>query len=68
MSNGIRSDVIKDDELEISIFGPGYGEAIALHLGFGKWVLVDSCLEPKSGKPAQLQYLESLGIDASLAV
>jgi len=62
------SDVIKNDELEISIFGPGYGEALALHLGFGKWILVDSCLEPKSGKPAQLQYLESLGIDVSSAV
>jgi len=64
----MRSDVTKEDELEISIFGPGYGEAIAIHVGSGKWILVDSCLEPKSGKPAQLQYLASLGIDASSAV
>ena len=68
MNNDMKSDLVKDDEFEISIFGPGYGEAIALHLGFGKWILVDSCLEPKSGKPAQLQYLESLGIDTSSAV
>jgi len=64
----MSSDVVKNDELEISIFGPGYGEALALHVGFGKWILVDSCLEPESGKPAQLQYLESLGIDISSAV
>lgn len=62
------SESPNDGELEVSIFGPGYGEAIALHVGFGKWILVDSCLEPESGKPAQLQYLENLGIDASSAV
>jgi len=62
------SEILKDDELEISIFGPGYGEAIALHLGSGKWIFVDSCLDPETGRPAQLQYLESLGIDAASAV
>lgn len=51
------------DEIELSVFGPGYGEAIALHVGGGKWVLVDSCLEPESGLPATLQYLLRLGVD-----
>jgi beta-lactamase superfamily II metal-dependent hydrolase len=51
------------DELEISIFGPGYGESIVIHLGNGQWVLVDSCLEPTSGRPASLQYLQNLNID-----
>lgn len=64
----MSTDIPKDDELEISIFGPGYGEAIALHVGFGKWILVDSCLEPTSGKPAQLQYLENLGVDTASAI
>jgi len=64
----MTSESPNDGELEVSIFGPGYGEAIALHVGLGRWILVDSCLEPNSGKPAQLQYLESLGINASLAV
>lgn len=56
------------DELELSLFGPGYGEAIAIHLGCSKWVLVDSCLHPQSGKPAALHYLEALRIDPSTAV
>ncbi len=51
------------DEIELSVFGPGYGEAIAVHVGGGKWVLVDSCLEPESGLPATLQYLLRLGVD-----
>jgi hypothetical protein len=51
------------DEIELSVFGPGYGEAIALHVGGGQWVLVDSCLEPESGLSATLQYLLRLGVD-----
>ena len=56
------------DEIEVSLFGPGYGEAIALHIGEGKWVLVDSCREPDSGLPATLGYLRRLGIDVATAV
>lgn len=64
----MSSNVPKDDELEVSIFGPGYGEAIALHTGFGKWILVDSCLQPTLTKPAHLQYLEDLKVDIASAV
>ena len=49
-------------ELEITLFGPGYGESIALHIGDGSWVLVDSCLGP-AGEPRALQYLTDLGVD-----
>ena len=56
------------DELELSIFGPGFGEAILLHIGDGKWVLVDSCLDPGSGQPASLTYLHNLNVDIGQAV
>ena len=56
------------DELEVSVFGPGYGEAIVLHLGEGKWVLVDSCLDPDSGQSASLKYLYNLGVDVGRVV
>jgi hypothetical protein len=51
------------DELEISLFGPGYGESLVLHLGDGRWMIVDSCLDPKSGRAAALDYLEAVGVD-----
>ena len=56
------------DELEISIFGPGYGESVALHIGAGQWVLVDSCSDPNTGGPALLEYLHNLNIDLTQSV
>jgi len=51
------------DEIEISIFGPGYGESILIHIGNGEWVVVDSCLNPHSKRPAALEYLEQIGVN-----
>lgn len=56
------------DELEISIFGSGYGEAIVLHMGNGQWAVIDSCPERESGRPVALVYLENLGLDVTDAV
>ncbi|HEX2828168.1 MAG TPA: MBL fold metallo-hydrolase [Burkholderiales bacterium] len=51
-------------EIEVTVFGPGYGEAIAVHLGSGQWMLVDSC-EPLDTKiPASLEYLCAIGAPA----
>ena len=54
-------------ELEVSVFGPGVGESIAVHIGGGEWIIVDSCLRP-DGRPAALAYLQELGVDVSSAV
>lgn len=51
------------DEIEVSIFGPGYGEAIAVHMGQGKWMLVDSCVDSTTHTPASIQYLNTLGLN-----
>ena len=61
-------DPPKLDEIEVSVFGPGYGEAIVLHVGEGKWILVDSCIEPASELPAALGYLHDLDVDVENAV
>jgi len=53
----------KSDEIEISLFGPGKGEALVIHIGAGKWVIVDSCVSDPSGSPTPLQYLDSIGVD-----
>ncbi|MDX9953522.1 MAG: hypothetical protein RBT75_05480 [Anaerolineae bacterium] len=57
-----------EDELEVSIFGPGYGESILLHVGAGNWIVVDSCLDPTSRHPAALQYLSGINVDVAQAV
>ncbi len=50
------------DELEVSVFGRGFGEAICVHIGDAEWVLVDSCLNPETGRPAALTYLSAIGL------
>ena len=55
------------DEIELTLFGPGYGESVVLHIGDGAWVIVDSCID-RNGEPRALGYLESLGLDPAQAV
>ena len=56
-----------EEELELTLLGPGYGESIAIHLGCGDWVIVDSFLDP-DGTPAALRYLETIGVCPNEAV
>ena len=55
------------DDLEITLFGPGYGESIVVHIGNGAWIVVDSCIEAE-GMPAALPYLRGIGVDPATAV
>lgn len=54
-------------ELEVSVFGPGVGEGIAVHLCDGQWLIVDSC-RASDGQPAALRYLRALGVDVATAI
>jgi hypothetical protein len=56
------------DEVEFSLFGPGYGECIVLHLGQGDWIIVDSCIDLGSQTPAALAYLGRLDVNPAEAV
>ena len=53
--------------LEITLFGPGYGESVVLHVGNGAWIVVDSCID-KENTPVAIQYLNRLGVDPAEAV
>lgn len=55
-------------EAEISIFGPGIGECIVIHLGKNAWMVVDSCLDRNTRIPIALQYLQALGVNAATDV
>ena len=57
----------ESDEIEVSFFGPGYGECILVHIGNDKWVIVDSCLDT-GGRSTALDYLRRLGSNPSEAV
>ncbi|MBW1649388.1 MAG: MBL fold metallo-hydrolase [Deltaproteobacteria bacterium] len=50
------------EQIEILFFGPGYGESILIHIGYGDWIIVDSCINPQTKKPAVLEYLEQIGL------
>lgn len=55
-------------ELEVSVFGPGRGESIAVHLGAGEWIIVDSCIDQVTKTIPVLDYLTALGVDVSTDV
>lgn len=55
--------------LEVTTFGPGYGESAVLHLGQGQWGIIDSCYGVWSeDAPAALWYLEHIGVDPKAQV
>lgn len=56
------------DEIEVSVFGPGFGESIVIHLGKGEWIIVDSCVDVPKGDPKPLAYLSLLELDPSRCV
>jgi hypothetical protein len=51
-----------EDEVEVSLAGRGYGETVLVHLGWGDWLLVDSCLAGAAPPtPYAPLYLERTG-------
>lgn len=52
-------------ELEISVFGPGTGECVLVHVGDGDWIVVDSCIDRRTQRPIALDYLDSLQVDVA---
>ena len=67
-SNQILSVPPSFDELEVSLFGPGVGECIVVHIGNNEWMIIDSCTDPKTKEPIPLSYLRALGVDPATAV
>ena len=53
----------RTEEIEISLFGPGFGECVVAHLGESEWVVVDSCFDGDSHVPAALDYFRKLGVN-----
>jgi beta-lactamase superfamily II metal-dependent hydrolase len=57
----------RSDEVEVSVFGPGFGECIVVHIGANEWIVADSCVNTES-KPVALEYLKRIGVDIATDV
>lgn len=62
-----KGDLPDEDEFELALFGPGYGESIAMHVGGGEWAIVDSFID-SAGEPVALAYLKRIGVTPAAAV
>jgi len=52
----------------MTVFGPGVGECIVLHLGEGDWIIIDSCMSPVGEEPVALGYLRSIDVAPNASV
>lgn len=57
-----------NDQVEVSLFGPGKGESCVVHLGQGDWIVVDSCIDQRTRENSPLRYLRDLGVDVAKSV
>lgn len=55
-------------DFEVNIFGPGFGESIAAHVGCGRWIIIDSCIDRTTKQPAAIQFLSSIGVNIETQV
>jgi len=58
----------RSNEIEISVFGPGYGECVLFHVGDNNWFIVDSCIHPVSKEPIPLTYLNQINVDPATSI
>jgi len=52
----------RNEEVEISLFGPGFGECVVAHLGESQWIVVDSCINSDTRSPVASDYFGKLGV------
>jgi beta-lactamase superfamily II metal-dependent hydrolase len=55
---------VTPDQVEVSLFGPGFGECILIHIGGGQWIVLDSCVS-LTQECVALEYLRRNGFDAN---
>jgi len=59
--NTLNIEPPKQDEIDIALIGGnGYGESSVIHLGEGKWGIIDALINKDTGRPAALDYLDWL--------
>ncbi|MEU4832010.1 hypothetical protein [Streptosporangium sp. NPDC023615] len=66
--SSFSTDPPEPDVFEVSVFGPGKGESIVVHLGARRWIVVDSCRDQRSGEVSALEYLCGMGVNPATEV
>lgn len=63
-------DKPNDNIAEISLLGTGggYGESCVIHAGNQNWIIIDSCVDPKSNLSLPLEYLKQINVDVAKEV
>jgi hypothetical protein len=56
------------DQVEVSVFGPGFGECSLMHIGAGNWIMIDCCIDSATKQPAALAYLNEIGVNLAESV
>src|SRR5258708_23994560 len=52
----------RPDQIEVSVFGPNYGECIVVHIGNDNWIIIDACAHGDHKEPIALSYLRGLDV------
>jgi beta-lactamase superfamily II metal-dependent hydrolase len=52
----------RPDQVEVSVFGPNYGECIVIHVGNDNWIIIDSSAHGDYKEPIALSYLRGLDV------
>lgn len=58
------------NEIEVTLIGTGggYGESVVLKVGYDKWIIIDSCINPHTREPLALEYLKNIDADFSKVI
>lgn len=51
-----------ENEIELSVFGKGYGECLVLCCGHQEYIVVDSFINPSTNNPIAIDYLGAIGM------
>jgi Metallo-beta-lactamase superfamily len=62
------AETLADDHLSIVVFGPGFGESIALRGPDGRWLVVDSARDPDSEHNPALSLLRAVNARPELLI
>jgi hypothetical protein len=54
----------KNNEIELSVFGRGFGECLVASCGLNEFVIVDSFINNETGNPIALDYMNAIGLSS----